>query len=107
MGDKAVDVIIVVVEPTPKSIEVGTRAAGLAREKGLGRVIVVASRIRGDEDLATVRKAFPDDEIVAVPDDPAIVDADRNGQAPLDVAPDAPAVKVLISLADLVLPSGD
>ncbi|MDP9070018.1 MAG: carbon monoxide dehydrogenase, partial [Actinomycetota bacterium] len=79
LADQRVDAVLVVVEPTPKSIEVGTRAADLAREKALGRVIVVASRIRDEDDLATVAKAFPDHEVVAIPDDPAIVKADRDG----------------------------
>jgi len=63
-----VDALLVVVEPTPKSIEVGSRVAALARDKALGRVIVVANRVRGDDDLALVRQAFGDTEVVAVPD---------------------------------------
>lgn len=104
MGADGTDVVVIVVEPTPKSIEVGRRAVGLAVETGVPRVIVVANRIRGDDDLARVRAAFVDGEIVAVPDDPRIADADRAGVAPLDLAPDAPAVRALISLADRLVP---
>ena len=103
LSDQRVDAVLVVVEPTPKSIEVGIRAADLAREKTLGRVVVVASRIRDEDDLATVRKAFPDYEVAAIPDDPAIVRADRDGVAPLDAAPDAPAVRALVDLAEGLL----
>ncbi len=102
MGSGHVDAVFVVVEPTPKSLEVGSRAADLAREKSLGRVIVVANRVRGEEDLATVRATFPGHEVVVVPDDPAIVDADRAGVAPIDLTPDAPAVRALAGLADLL-----
>lgn len=105
MGDQPVDVVLVVVEPTPKSIEVGVRASSLARDKTLGRVIIVASRIRNEDDLAVVTKAFPDDELVAVPADDAIVEADRDGRAPLDAAPDAPAVKAIVALAESLVPS--
>ena len=104
LGDQRVDAVLVVVEPTPKSIEVGIRAADLAREKSLGRVVVVASRIRNEADRATVSKAFPDHEVVAIPDDPAIVKADRDGVAPLDTAPEAPAVQALVRLAEDLLP---
>ncbi|MEO6121694.1 MAG: hypothetical protein ABIW46_04470 [Acidimicrobiales bacterium] len=104
LADERVDAVLVVVEPTPKSIEVGVRAVALAGEKSLGRVIVVASRIRNDEELATMYRAFPDQEIVAIPDDPAIVQADRRGVAPLDLAPDAPAVQALCALARSLLP---
>lgn len=100
LGDDGVDAVLVVVEPTPKSIEVGTRAAALVREKSLGRVIVVANRIRSASDGATVRAAFPTDELVTIPEDPAITEADRHGHAPLDVAPDAPAVRALVQLAE-------
>lgn len=101
MGPGDADGVLVVVEPTSKSIEVGTRAAGLAREKSLGRVIVVANRVRDDADLERLREAFPEgQDIVPVPDDPAVMDADREGVAPLDLDPDSPAVHALAALAD-------
>ena len=100
LEDQRVDTVLVVVEPTPKSLEVGSRAVGLAREKSIGRVVVVANRLRHEADLATVRAAFPDCEVVAVPDDPRIVEADRKGVAPIDLDPDAPAVVALIGLAE-------
>ncbi|MDP8975103.1 MAG: hypothetical protein M3N28_01795 [Actinomycetota bacterium] len=105
LDDRRVDAVLVVVEPTPKSIEVGTRAAQLAKEKSFGRVVVVASRVRDDGDLAAIQEAFPDHEVVAVPDDPAIVEADREGVAPLDSHPDAPAVKALVKLAQSLAPA--
>lgn len=104
LGDQPVDVVLVVVEPTPKSIEVGTRAAALASERSGARVVIVASRVRSDDDLNTIRAAFPDHEVVAVPDDPAVVDAERRGLAPLDHAPDCPAVRALVDLAEGLAP---
>ena len=98
--DERIDTVLVIVEPTPKSLEVGARAVALAQEKSLGRIIVVANRVRGDADVATVRDAFPGVEVVPVPDDPAIVEADRQGVAPIDLAPDAPAVRALVGLAE-------
>ncbi|CAN5550399.1 hypothetical protein BH23ACT7_BH23ACT7_03520 [soil metagenome] len=99
LADASIDIAVVVVEATPKSIDVGARAAAVARERGIGRVVVVANRARGGDDLARLRAAFPDTELVAVPDDPAIVAAERDGLAPLDTAPDAPAVRALVGLA--------
>ena len=103
LGDTPVDVVLVVVEPTPKSLEVGARAAALAKERQMGHIIVVASRIRNDDDLKAIQDALPGQEIVVVPDDPAIVAADREGVAPLDSAPDSPAVLALVGVADRVL----
>ncbi|HEV2766843.1 MAG TPA: hypothetical protein VGV63_03920 [Acidimicrobiales bacterium] len=103
LGDAGVDKVLIIVEPTPKSVEVGSRAAAIVADKSLGEVVVVASRVQSDDDLAMIRKAFPDHRVVPVPDDPAIVAADRDGQAPLDTAPDAPAVQALAALAGELL----
>ena len=105
LESERVDTVLVVVEPTPKALEVGVRAVGIARDKGVGRVVVVANRVRDEADVATVRAAFPDVEVVTVPDDPAIVEADRKGVAPIDLAPDAPAVRALVGLATDLLPA--
>lgn len=93
-----IDTTLVVAEPTRRSLEVGVRAAALARSNGVAEILVVANRVRDDEDLATVREQFEDCDVVAVPDDPAIVRADREGTAPLDAAPGAPAVRALEEL---------
>lgn len=100
LPDAGVDVVVIVVQPTPKSLEVGSRAATLAHERKLGRLVVVANRVATDDDIAMVRAAFPGEEVVTVPDDPAVLLADREGRAPLDTAPDAPAVKALLGLAE-------
>ena len=103
--DAPVDVVVIVVEPTAKSLEVGRRAAETVREAGLGRVVVTANRVRDDSDAQRVRDAFPTSDPVLVPDDPAIVDAERRGLAPLDAAPDAPAVQALVALAHSLVTS--
>jgi len=100
LSEQRVDTVLVVVEPTPKSVEVGMRAVDLARERSVTRVIIVANRLRDDADLELIRSAFPDCEVVGVPDDPKIVEADRKGVAPIDLAPDAPAVRALVGLAE-------
>ena len=104
LEEQKVDTVLVVVEATPKSIEVGLRAAQLAQEKLLQRVVIIANRIRNEQDLETIRAAFPDVEVVPVPDDPKIREADRYGVAPIDPAPDAPAVRALVGLAEQLLP---
>lgn len=105
LADEGVDVVVVVVEPTAKSIEVGQRAAALVREKSLGRLVVVANRVRGEDDMTTMRAAFPDHELVRVPEDPGIAEADRRGSSPLDSAPDGPGVRALAELARHLVPA--
>ena len=99
LGDGQADVVVVVAQPTVKSLEIARRAIPLARERG-ARVLVIANRVRHDEDLAVIISAVGEDvEMVVVPDDPAIAEADRDGRAAIDVDPGAPGVQALVALA--------
>lgn len=93
------DVVIVVAEPTVKSIDVARRAAGAASAQE-AEVIVVANRVRDDADRDAVSSELGDYEIVVVPEEPVIAKADEEGRAPIDVDPEAPGVKALLGLAD-------
>lgn len=105
LGGQPVDIVVVVVEPTAKSLEVGRRAAELVSESRLGRLVVSANRVRDDADEERVRSAFPGAEIHFVPEDPAIFDAERRGEAPMDASGPAPAVEALVRLAEGLVPS--
>lgn len=100
LEEQKLDIVLVVVEATPKSMDVASRAAALAREKSLGRIIVVANRVRGEDDLTRIRSVLPGFEVVAIPDDPAILQADRLGVSPLDLPQRGPAVRALVDLAE-------
>ena len=63
-------------------------------------MIVVANRLRDGADLALVRAALGAHELVAVPEEPAILRADREGRAPIDVDSEAPGVRAIIGLAE-------
>ena len=102
LPDQTVDVVVIVVEPTPRSIDVGQRALELAGVRGRGQVVVVANRVLDTADADRVAAAFPGHELVLVPLDQAIADADRTGQSPLDTAPDSPAVQALLTVADRI-----
>jgi len=101
---RPVDVVVVVVEPTASSLEVGRRAAEAVREGELGRLVVTANRVRDDQDAVRVRAQLPGVEVLLVPDDPAIVLAERDGVAPLDAAPQSPGVRALVALGLNLLP---
>jgi CO dehydrogenase maturation factor len=94
-----VDLVLVVAEPSAKSIDVARRVAGTV-SGGKAEVMVIANRVRGEADLKAIETQLGDYEIVVVPEDPAIVQADREGRAPIDTDPDSPAVKVLLGLAE-------
>ena len=92
------DVVLVVSEPSAKSIEVARRAAEIASPSS--RVIVVANRVRDERDVEAIRAAVGDHELVVVPEEPAIARADRDGVAPIDLDAEAPGVRALVDLAD-------
>jgi CO dehydrogenase nickel-insertion accessory protein CooC1 len=91
------DVVLVIVEPSAKSVEAARRACDIADSRS--RVVLVANRIVDDTDLERIRGVLGDREMVVVPDDPAITKADRDGLAPIDAAPDSPGVAAIVSLA--------
>ena len=96
------DGMLIVVEPYFKSLETGRRMAALARDLGLERVALVANKIRDDSELDAVREFAGSNglEVAAViPFDERLPDAERAQAAPLDFAPDAPAVEAIGRLA--------
>ena len=103
MAPGQADVVLVVAEPSAKAVEVARRAAEVA--SGKARVIVVANRLRGAEDLEAIRTELGRHELVEVPDEPAITRADREGVAPIDVDEQAPGVRAVVELAARLAPA--
>jgi CO dehydrogenase maturation factor len=95
----SLDVAVLVVEPSTKSIDVARRASEIIRERRIGMLLAAANRVRDDADVKLVRESLPGLEIAAVPDDAHITRADREGRSPLDTAADAPAVRAVAELA--------
>jgi CO dehydrogenase nickel-insertion accessory protein CooC1 len=104
MAANSVDTLFVIVEATPKSIEVAQRVVGIAAERQVAPVRVIANKIRSADDLRMIRAALGPD-LVEVPEEPAVLAADRDGRSVYDTAPVGAAVSVLARLAR-VLSSG-
>lgn len=102
LDEAAIDVTLVVVEPTPRSIDVARRGVHVADERGQGRIVIVGNKITGDADRRRIVDAFGDRPTVFVPEDPAIDEADRRGTSPSDDAPDAPGVLALERIIDVL-----
>jgi CO dehydrogenase maturation factor len=101
---ESVDEIVVVAEPTVKSMEVARRAVAYARERELGRVWVLANRVRDEEDERRVREVLGEMTWV-VPEDEAVVAAERQGVGVVDGASAGPAVAAIQRLAAALMPS--
>ena len=95
----SLDVVLVVANPTPKSIEVARRAveAAVAREI---TVLVVANRVASDDDLEAIRSVLGEHDMAVVPDDPAIARADAEGLAPIDLDENAPGVRAIVEISE-------
>lgn len=103
LPDESVDVVVVVVEPTPRSIDVARRAITVAAEKRQGRIVVVANKVLDDGDRQRVIAGLADfrdryDHVVAIPQDDVVDRADREGVSPVDLDAAAPAVQAVDKL---------
>jgi CO dehydrogenase maturation factor len=99
---KYADAMLIVVEPYFKSLETGRRMGALARDLGLKRVGLVANKIRDEQELVAVREFAGQHHLEVagvVPFDEHMPEAERARAAPLDFAPDAPAVAAIHDLA--------
>lgn len=103
MDERALDLALLVVNPTPKSIEVGRRARAILEERKVGPLLVVANRVQDDTDLQLIREAVGDAEIFVIPEDPEVSRADVEGVSPLDLTPGSPAVLAVERLAERIL----
>jgi CO dehydrogenase maturation factor len=95
----SLDLVLVVANPTPKSIEVARRAVEAAHAREI-KVLVVANRVADAEDLATITAVLGDEEIVVVPDDPIIARADAEGLAPIDLDDTSPGVRAIVQITE-------
>src|ERR671935_1118564 len=89
------DAMFAVVEPYFKSLETGRRMALLAKDLGLERVALIANKIRDDRELEAVEEFAAAHELElagSIPYDEALPESERAKRAPLDYAPEAPAI---------------
>lgn len=91
------DVVVAVAEPSAKGVEIVRRACQISETLGVSRLVAVANRASAAdaEDLSRITgvPAF------AIPEDPAVAAADREGAAPYDTDPTSPAV---LAIGELV-----
>ncbi|MCA1671743.1 MAG: hypothetical protein LC799_05915 [Actinobacteria bacterium] len=99
-GDESqIDALVVVVEPYPRSAEVARRLLEVAAAKGITRRVVVANKVADEEDLQAIRRFLGVEPDIVIPEDAAVVAADRAGASPVDYAPNSPAMGMLREFA--------
>jgi CO dehydrogenase maturation factor len=95
---KAVDKLIVVVEPGRRSIDTAEHIRKLAGEIGLNHIAVVGNKVRNSSDEEFLKTHLSDFEFLGfLPYDETLIEADLNGISPYDVnSPSKENVKELI-----------
>lgn len=85
---KAVDRLIVVVEPSRRSVETAQRIKKLAEEIGLHNIAAVGSKVRNKSEREFLTSSLPDFEFLGfIPYDQAVVDADLAGRPLFEASP--------------------
>lgn len=103
MGDRAVDLALVVTQPTAKAMEVARRGLLIAASRTVPAVLV-ANRVTGHADEQLIRDTIaPDVPVFVVADDAGVARADEEGTAPLDVAAGGPAVAAIQAMATAIM----
>lgn len=91
--------VVIVVEPTAKSLLTGRRLARLALDTDHPRrIVALANKVREEGDVETVARRTGLEVVGAIPWDEALAEAERQMAAPIDMAPDSPAVRAVESL---------
>ncbi|MBI5301737.1 MAG: AAA family ATPase [Chloroflexi bacterium] len=96
------DVMLVVVEPYFRSLDLGGHAAELARDLGIPNIFFVANKVRNETDRQAVSELAERKKvelIATIPYDERVPESDRVGMSPLDYAADSGVVAAIHRLA--------
>ena len=97
-----VDALIIVVEPTRRSLGTAVQIQKLAQDIGLERLWLVGNKIRGEEEVAFLRENSLGLPILGIlPAELGVLEADRLGTAVYDTVPSLKqaAEKIMLTLA--------
>ncbi|QTA79318.1 Cobyrinic acid ac-diamide synthase [Desulfonema limicola] len=94
---KAVDKLLVVVEPGRRSIDTAEHIRSLASQIGLTQIAVIGNKIRGKKDEDFLKNNLKDFNFLGfIPYDNALIEADLNGIAPFDA--NSSAVEIVMEM---------
>jgi CO dehydrogenase maturation factor len=80
--------MVVVVEPTRRSLGTAAQIKSLANDIGLERLWLVGNKVRDEQEAEFLRSATPDLPVLGyLPADLAVQEADRLGEAVYDYVP--------------------
>lgn len=99
----AVDAMLIVVEPTARSLAAAGQIKSLAEDLNLSHLYLVGSRIRDDDDKLFIENGSPGLHVINhLAEDPCVRQADRQGVAVYDLSPELAkaAHEIILTLED-------
>jgi CO dehydrogenase maturation factor len=101
-----VDIMLVVVDSSRKSLEIAKKISGLAHDAGIGTVFIVGNRVRDSEEKELITDFTEKNGLqllALIPYDDTVVKADRVGEAPLKYAETSESVKAIQAIGERLL----
>lgn len=98
---KGIDVMLVITEPSQKSLDLCQKIITLSKKLGLINIYLVANKITDDFQQDIINQRIKNWEIPlyhVIPFDPEIGRADLNGNSPIDFNPKSKGIKAIKSL---------
>ena len=93
---KGVDLVLCVVEPSKKALDVALEIYRLSKDLGVKRFAIIGNKIMSEEDRELIESKLKNLEILEyVPYDENIVKADKLGVSVIDYNPNAPSINAL------------
>jgi len=84
----SVDALLIVVEPTARSLGTAEQIKALAGDLKLTRLYLIGSKVQNEDDRAFIRQRSPGLPVLGfLPIDPGVREADRTGAPVFDAAP--------------------
>jgi CO dehydrogenase maturation factor len=101
-----VDAMAIIIEPGRRSTELAERIKTLAEELLINRLYIIGNKVQTpyeEEFIKNVANELNIELIGMVPYDNTLREADLNGKAPIDFAPESPAIEEIQKIEKLLL----
>ena len=98
-----VDVMLAVVEPYYRSLEAAARFADLAKDLGIKQIMIIANKVRNEEDEKAIRQFCTKmnlDLRLIIPFEEKVTEADLHGNSFIDYSNDNGVIRSLTQLAN-------
>ena len=103
-----IDAMVIIIEPGRRSTELAHRIRKLAEELKVPRIFIVGNKIATPIEEEFIKKVAAEigiELIGVIPYDNSLRAADLNGKAPIDFAPDSPAIQAIKKIEKFILAS--